>query len=122
MSIGHLPAGFGTAVIDCKSSAALRCFPALMAVLGLILAGRVTAQTFTTLHSFALGSGYPSYTNSDGVGPGALIISGDTLYGTTDQGGISGRGTIFRINTDGSGFTNLHNFTALSAPFYTNDG
>ena len=27
--------------------------PALIAGLGLILAGRVTAQTFTTLHSFA---------------------------------------------------------------------
>lgn len=82
----------------------------------------VSAQTFTTLHTFTAGSGFPSYTNSDGAYPGGLIISGNTLYGTTGQGGIFGRGTIFRVNIDGSGFANLHTFTALSAPYYTNDG
>src|SRR5882762_8490667 len=82
----------------------------------------VSAQTFRTLHTFTAGSGYPSYTNSDGVHPGGLIISGNTLYGTTGQGGSSGNGTMFRVSTDGSGFANLHTFTALSAPYYTNDG
>jgi uncharacterized repeat protein (TIGR03803 family) len=109
-------------MIDSGSFAALRHFPALMAVLGLILVGRVTAQTFTTLYSFAPGSGYPSYTNADGVYPGGLIISSNTLYGTASKGGIFGNGTVFRLNIDGSGFTNLHNFTARSAPYYTNEG
>src|SRR5437899_3572291 len=81
----------------------------------------VSAQTFTTLHIFTAGSGYPSYTNSDGAYPGGLIISGKTLYGATGQGGSSGNGTLFRVNTDGSGFANLHTFTAPSAPYYTND-
>jgi uncharacterized repeat protein (TIGR03803 family) len=80
--------------------------PALMAGLGLIPAGRVTAQTFTTLHSF---------TGSDGASPYAgLILSGNTLYGTAYDGGSSGNGTVFKVNTDGMGFTNLHSFTALS--------
>ncbi|MSU59863.1 MAG: hypothetical protein EXS35_17135, partial [Pedosphaera sp.] len=65
---------------------------------------------FTNLHSF---TGSPSFplTNSDGGQPFArLIVSGTTLYGTAQQGGSSGKGTVFAINTDGSGFTNLHNF------------
>src|ERR1035437_102550 len=76
--------------------------PALVAGLGLIPAGRVTAQTFTNLHSF---------TGSDGVNPYAgLILSGNTLYGTAFQGGSSGAGTVFAVNTNGTGFTNLHSF------------
>ena len=79
--------------------------PALIAGLNLIPTGRVTAQTFTTLHSFA---GYPS----DGASPVCgLILSGNTLYGTTVDGGSSGYGTVFAVHTDGTGFTNLHSFT-----------
>src|SRR5260370_15288863 len=81
--------------------------PALIAGLDLIPAGRVTAQTFTLLHSF---TGV-----SDGANPRAgLILSGSTLYGTAGQGGSFGVGTVFAINTDGTGFTNLHNFTGGS--------
>jgi len=51
------------------------------------------------------------YYNSDGASPvGDLILSGHTLYGTASQGGTNGDGAIFAINTDGTGFTNLHNF------------
>lgn len=61
------------------------------------------------------GSGYTvlkSFTNIEGVDPRAgVTISGNTLYGTTHQGGSSGFGTVFKINTDGSGFTVLKNFT-----------
>jgi len=83
--------------------------PALIAGLGLILAGRVTAQTFTTLHNFS-GSGgrYPI---------AGLILSGNTLYGTAERGGSSGYGTVFAVNTDGTGFTILHSFTATSGSF-----
>lgn len=37
-------------------------------------------------------------------------MSGSTLYGTTVFGGSSGNGTLFALNTDGTGFTTLHSF------------
>jgi uncharacterized repeat protein (TIGR03803 family) len=84
---------------------------ALTAGFGFIMADRVAAQTFTTLHSFsALTAG--AYTNSDGAGPMAgLILSGNALYGTAARGGTQDFGTVFALNTDGSGFATLHAFT-----------
>ena len=90
--------------------------PALIIFLNLLPAVRATAQTFTNLHNF---------TGSDGSTPySRLILSGSTLYGTAiagaNSGGSSGNGTIFAINTDGSGFTNVYDFTSDGSPFYTN--
>src|SRR5438477_473785 len=90
--------------------------PALIAVLNLLPAARATAQTFTTVHSFTarVANSLYYYTNSDGSRPIAGLItnsSGTTLYGTAAYGGSSGGGTVFALNTDGTGFTNLHNFT-----------
>jgi uncharacterized repeat protein (TIGR03803 family) len=55
-----------------------------------------------------------------------LILSGNTLYGTASAGGTNGMGTIFAINTNGSGFTTLHSFTAgnfdASYNFTNSDG
>jgi uncharacterized repeat protein (TIGR03803 family) len=82
-----------------------------------LLASNGRAQTFTTLHSFTATSGSEGFngTNSDGdfVFLG-LLLSGNTLYGAAQAGGSSGCGTLFAVNTDGTGFTNLHNFTATS--------
>jgi uncharacterized repeat protein (TIGR03803 family) len=39
-------------------------------------------------------------------------VSGTTLYGTTLVGGSANAGTIYRINTDGTGYTILHSFAA----------
>ena len=37
------------------------------------------------------------------------------------DGGSSGNGTVFAVNTDGTGFTNLHSFTAgVDLQLYTN--
>ena len=88
--------------------------PALMVGFGLILAGRTIAQTFTTLHSFTAYSTNPPYTNSDGENPNGLIVSGNTLYGEAVDSGSSGSGTLFAVNTNGTGFTNLYAVTALN--------
>jgi uncharacterized repeat protein (TIGR03803 family) len=62
--------------------------------------------TFTNLHSF---NGYLS----DGTYPyGRLILFSNILYGTTWFGGDSSPGTVFAINTDGTGFTDVYSFTA----------
>jgi uncharacterized repeat protein (TIGR03803 family) len=82
---------------------------------GTVFAISTNGTGFTTLHSFTAGStsSLGGYTNSDGANPRAeLVLSGDTLYGTASQGGSSGNGTVFRLNTDGTGFTNLHSFSA----------
>lgn len=94
----------------------------LISGLGFILAGNVRAQTFTTLYSFTAIPG-PLYTNIDGAQPEAgLILSSNTLYGTANQGGSSGKGTVFAINTDGTGLANLHNFTAFGDLNSNTDG
>ena len=73
---------------------------------------------FTNLHSFTALLGH---INSDGANPcGTLKLSSNTLYGTAKIGGSAGSGTVFRLNTDGSGFTVLHAFSATPPPFYTN--
>jgi uncharacterized repeat protein (TIGR03803 family) len=95
------------------SSSYRRILGGLFVSLLSMLANEILAQTFTTLHSFTTRVQTDvSFTNSDGIGPDTdLIISGNTLYGTTYYGGTNGWGTVFAINTDGTGFTTLHDFT-----------
>jgi uncharacterized repeat protein (TIGR03803 family) len=86
---------------------------------GTVFAVNTDGTDFTTLYSFTASSGtngdYGAGTNSDGAAPnGGFILSGNTLYGTAQAGGSSGWGTVFAVNTNGTGFTNLHNFTATS--------
>jgi uncharacterized repeat protein (TIGR03803 family) len=78
------------------------------------------AQTITALHHFSTAAGF-TYTNSDGAYPNAgLILSANTLFGTTSGGGTSGRGAIFRVNIDGTAFTNLHSFQMTFGDLSTN--
>ncbi len=62
------------------------------------------------------GSGYAVLrhfsSGSDGQSPqGGLVLIGSTLYGTASSGGSYGRGTIFKLGTDGSGFSVMRHFT-----------
>jgi uncharacterized repeat protein (TIGR03803 family) len=88
---------------------------------GTVFSLNTNGTGFTTLYSFAASPGYNaqgSYTNSDGSFPNAnLLLSGNTLYGTTGSGGGSGSGTVFQINTNGTGFTTLYYFTSLSTNY-----
>jgi len=70
---------------------------------GVIFMIKTNGADFGLLHAFAGG-------DADGAKPyGSLILAGKTLYGMT-RGGGGGRGDIFRIGTNGSGFEKLHNF------------
>src|SRR5271170_4744353 len=80
----------------------------IIALVGLACSS-ASAATFTNLYDFSALS--PTETNQDGTGPLAdLVSSGSVLYGTADDGGTNGLGTIFAINTDGTDFTVLHYF------------
>lgn len=62
---------------------------------GKVLAVDINGTGFMTLHSFRT---VFSLTNTDGAYPnGNLVLSGDTVYGTTVYGGSSAFGTVFSI-------------------------
>ena len=80
---------------------------------GTVFRSNLDGSGFKLLHRFVGGA-------TDGRTPGdisTLVVSGSTLYGMTREGGIRNTGTVFRVNTDGSGFKLLHTFLGG-----TNDG
>jgi len=86
----------------------------------MVFAVHTDGTGFTNLHTF---TAYSNFTNSAGALPAGLILSGNTLYGTAVgisdiSGGISGSsgglGTVFKLNTDGTGFATLYDFTGTN--------
>ncbi len=66
---------------------------------------------FAILYGFGL-------TAADGYNPyGPLTLSGSTLYGTTKFGGSNSYGTVFRVNTDGTGYQVLYNFAGANGAY-----
>jgi uncharacterized repeat protein (TIGR03803 family) len=91
--------------------------PAFIAALALLPAWLAAAQTFTNLHIFPYPGGGGAFPQS------GLALAGNRLYGTAQEGGDSGYGTVFAIHINGTGYTNLYNFS-LATPnvqgLYTN--
>jgi len=85
-----------------KMKTSMKIVKTLFGILGITLGLSATAQTFKVLHNF---------NGSDGSSPRTLMLSGNTLYGTTYSGGSTncnqGCGTVFKVNTDGTGFTTI---------------
>jgi len=73
---------------------------------------------FTVLHQF---DGFrPTVLAMD---PEGLILRGNTLYGAAPNDGVPGwltRGSVFKVNTDGTGFERLHIFSP-GDPFGRNE-
>ena len=79
--------------------------------LGVVFKINTDGSGYTNLHSFTGGSG--------GANPQTgLVLWGNTLYGTTSSGGSFHYGTVFAVNTNGTGFTNLHNFSGVNDGAY----
>jgi uncharacterized repeat protein (TIGR03803 family) len=91
---------------------------------GTIFSINTNGSGFTVLSTFSTFRVIHAFSGLDGAYPCAqLAISGSTfygipttVYGTTSDGGTNNCGTVFKVNTDGTGFTNLYEFTG------TNDG
>jgi uncharacterized repeat protein (TIGR03803 family) len=88
---------------------------------GTVFALSTDGSGFNTLHTFGVITNYftnsvtGNNTNTDGSCPcPGLVLAGSTLYGTTEYGGTNGNGTIFAMNTDGSGFTTLYSFSSTA--------
>src|ERR1019366_8707785 len=80
---------------------------------GTVFSINANGTGFTILHHFAAGAANAlgHLTNNDGATPyTGLILSGTTLYGTACYGGTNGNGTVFALDTNGMGFTILHQF------------
>ena len=71
---------------------------------GVIFRLSTNGTGYTVLYEFSTNA------NCGATPLGGLLMNGSSFYGMTYYGGVSNLGTIFRINTDGSGYTNLHEF------------
>jgi uncharacterized repeat protein (TIGR03803 family) len=90
---------------------------------GTVFAINTNGTGFTTLYHFSAGSTNSSgvYTNSDGANPQAgLILSGNTLYGTTSAGGNWGYGTVFSLTLPGPQLTITHSGASVILRWPTN--
>lgn len=88
---------------------------------GILFAVQTNGAGFTAVHAFPAASSSLA-DNSDGANPIGLILSNNTLYGPANNGGANATGTIYAVNTNGSGFTVVHNFAPTSGESYPNSG
>lgn len=80
---------------------------------GIVFRIDTNGNNFAIVHHF-------DYAPTNGAMPQAgLILSGSTLYGTTSSGGSSGWGTVFKLNSVGTGFSLLKSFPAPTPPDLT---
>ena len=86
---------------------------------GTVFSVNTDGTGFTTLHYFDLGSA-----GEGGQPYGNLVLSNNVLYGTAFRGGTADYGVVFRLSTDGTGFSLLHSFTypSFTLPQINGDG
>lgn len=85
----------------------------------------ISGASFTNFYSF---TAMVASNNDDGANPyGSLLLVSNRLFGTTENGGTNGTGSIFSVLTNGASFSDLHSFANVavwgSGPYaniYTN--
>ncbi len=87
---------------------------------GVVFAINTSGGSFTVLHGFTALDPLTA-TNTDGAFPfNGLATSNGMLFGTTLAGGHHGKGVVFSIGTNGTGFAVLHHFSATDPLTGTN--
>ena len=80
--------------------------------LGVVFQINTNGSGFAILHTF---TGIDFF---DGANPyGSLTLSGTTLYGMTEGGGVGNGfeiGTVFHINTNGTGYADMYGFKGIA--------
>jgi hypothetical protein len=80
---------------------------------------------FKVLHTFDANTAAATTgqtVNTEGAFPVGQLVQGvdGFLYGSTSTGGANGKGTVYRIAADGTGFQVLHTFSATTKNTTTN--
>jgi uncharacterized repeat protein (TIGR03803 family) len=91
-------------IVQRRGAGIILAILSILFLMGTGAARRAQAQTYIVLHNFTHGN--------DGANPHADLVrdpSAGTLYGTTELGGSSGLGTVFKLDPSGT-LTVLHNF------------
>jgi uncharacterized repeat protein (TIGR03803 family) len=85
-------------VINCTSNKIVQCGTC---------SGLMAQPAYTLIYAF-------NNTNVDGHTPISALLqpSDGAVYSTTEYGGSNGVGTVFKMNTDGSGYVVLHHFAS----------
>jgi uncharacterized repeat protein (TIGR03803 family) len=78
-------------------------------LLGVVFSVNTNGTGYQVLHSFGGGT-------NDGSYPAAELLqaSDGMLYGTTEDGGTNNAGIVFKMNTDGTGFSQVHAFNGYT--------
>jgi uncharacterized repeat protein (TIGR03803 family) len=72
----------------------------------------LSAQTFRVIYNFPSSQPYCR----------GVMVSSNTVYGTTQAGGVPDRSTLFKINTNGSGYQVIKTFSSTSGSSTNSDG
>jgi uncharacterized repeat protein (TIGR03803 family) len=87
---------------------------------GVVFSVGASGNDFMVLHNFTPLNPVTA-TNTDGAFPSsALVLSNGVLYGTTLAGGTGGKGVVYSVGADGTGFAVLHDFSTTNPSTGTN--
>jgi len=75
--------------------------------LGILFSIDPNGSNYTVVHEFVEDI---NFERPDGAFPEGIVADGSTIYGVTNEGGADESGIIYKINTNGTGFSVIHEF------------
>jgi uncharacterized repeat protein (TIGR03803 family) len=103
-------------MLDVKGNLLMKMIVKTLCVMTAMLTLAAGAQTYTVLKNFDPNG------NATGYQPTGTLVQGPdgTLYGVATDGGAGASGVVFRIQTNGTGFTVIKNFPFTDSVTGTN--